>query len=947
MRNKTTGLKLNRLNAALLAALFLPAAGGAFAQDTSGQEASGQPQAEPAEQAEATQLDKVTVTGSRIKRATIEGPAPVVVITSEDIEKEGFTTVYDALNTLTQFTGSVQNELVQNGFTPNASFVNLRGLGPGYQLILINGRRAADYPLPYNSESNAVNLANIPAAAIERIEILTGGASAIYGSDAVAGVVNIIFKTNFEGDQLTLRAGTSTRGGGDTGELQWVGGRTGDNWNLTYAFEALEREQIFASQRAFMDSYYDEPGVDDIDVNPVEGLLVFDGFTSNRIFPDGAEETCNRFPGFETFVFEQSSVYTGPRCGYPGFPATQAIRNGDSNQSAYLYGTWDFTSNLQGFVQFSHTRAEAKLTSGVQFWQSPGAFIFDPNLESAALGPGGGAFVQLQRIFTPEETGGSLVTTIAEKTYDFAAGLRGTVGRFDWDATLSRSWYELDSRQPRFLANPVTDYFLGAQQGFDPYFGAYPVYELDQDRYFNPIDPATFASLNTIVRDGAETSVTQGSFVFSGDLFELPAGYVGMAAVVEAAKQDYEINPDPRTNPNYTGPEPIYNLTSTGGRGDRNRYAAGLEFSVPILDSLKANLAGRYDKYEDDSQIDGASTWQAGLEWRPFDNLLLRASHGTSFRAPDMHYIYAEESGFFTSIFDEFKCRNDGLDPNPPDGSASPCTGAEYVYQVFGTRHGDKDLEAETGKSTTVGFVWDVIEGMSISLDYYKIELEDAVRDISGLLFRREADCLLGQERDGTPVDPNSATCQFYLDLVQREGTGPLADGNVTEYESFPINQSLNRTSGLDASWKYSLDTDRHGEFDFQLGWTHVLKQESKEFEGSEMIDERDHRQYFNFRSRMNGGVVWVKDDWTTAVYGTRWGSLPNWREDDRIGSHTLWNFNVSKKITDNATVGFYMNNVFDRIHPRDDTFDDYPFFWRAYSPVGREVFVQFDYTFN
>src|SRR3546814_9369715 len=94
-------------------------------------------------------LDRVTVTGSRIKRAEIEGPAPVTIITAEDLEQQGFSTVYDALNTLTQFTGSIQNELTQNGFTPNASFLNLRGLGPGYQLILINGRRAADYPLPY------------------------------------------------------------------------------------------------------------------------------------------------------------------------------------------------------------------------------------------------------------------------------------------------------------------------------------------------------------------------------------------------------------------------------------------------------------------------------------------------------------------------------------------------------------------------------------------------------------------------------------------------------------------------------------------------------------------------------------------------------------------------------------------------------------------------------
>jgi outer membrane receptor protein involved in Fe transport len=932
-------LRKNVLSRSLALALVLPFAGTALAQDAE----------EEAQQPEAAELDAVIVTGSRIKRAEIEGPAPVVVITAEDLEKEGFATVYDALNTLTQFTGTVQNELNQNGFTPNASFINLRGLGPGYQLILINGRRAADYPLPYNSQSNAVNLANIPSAAIARIEILTGGASAIYGSDAVAGVINIILKTNYEGDQLTLRGGTSTRGGGDVGQFQWVGGKTGDRWSLTYAFEALEREAIFARQRDFMDSYFDEPGADPNDVNAPEGLSVIDAFTSDRLAPDDLQATCDRFDEFQTYVFEDSQVYTGLRCGYFGYPATQAIRNADSNQSVYLSGTFDFTDNLQGFAQLYHTRAEAKLASSTQFWQSPGNFVFLENVDSPVLAPGVGSFVSMQRIFTPAEVGGldSQVTTIEEKSYDFATGLRGTFAdnRFDWDATISHSEYQLDTDQPRLLENAVNDYFLGAQTGFDPYYYFFPSYELNLDRFYNPIDADTFRSLNTRVKDTAESSVTQFNVTISGDLFELPAGAVGMAAVLEGADQEYNIDPDPRTNPNYTGPDPIYNLTSTGGGGDRTRYAVGLEFSVPILETLRGNVAGRYDKYEDDSDIDGASTWQVGLEWRPIESLLIRGSHSTSFRAPDMHYIYAEESGFFTTIFDEYACRRDGFDPTE---NPNPCNGNEYVYSVFGTRRGDPGLEAEEGESTTVGFVWDIRENMSFSLDYYQIELRQAVGDISGLLFRNEADCLLGQTRDGTPVDPTSDSCVFFTGLVDRSGGGPLGGPDaVNQFESFPINQSLNRTSGLDATWRYQIDTDRYGNFGIQLAWTHVLDLEFQEFEGEEIEQIRDNPQYFNFRSRMNGTFSWEKNDWNVNVYGTRWGSLPNWAETGRIAPHLLWNVNVNKQITNNATVGLFVNNVFDKIAPNDPTFNTYPYFWRAFSPVGREVFLQLDYRFN
>jgi iron complex outermembrane receptor protein len=915
-----------------LAAALLPLSGTALAQTTTEDEVAE------------TELDTVVVVGSRIKRAEIEGPAPITVITRDDIEKEGFTTVYEALNTLTQFTGSVQNELNQNGFTPNANFVNLRGLGPGYQLILINGRRAADYPLPYNSQSNAVNLGNIPAAAIERIEILTGSASAIYGSDAVAGVVNIVLKTNYEGDQLTIRTGTTTRGGGDVGDLQWVGGKTGERWSLTYAFELLEREGLFARQRDFMDSFYDQPATDRDDINPTEGLLLFDAFDSNRLAPDGREEVCSRFDEYEIYFFETSSVYTGPRCGYPGFPATQAIRNSDSNQSAYFSGTFELTDDIQGFAQLYHTRSEAKLASGAQFWASD--IFFDPELVSEAIPFG--AFVNTQRLFTPAETGGldSLVTTIDERSYDFAAGLRGTFAdnRFDWEATVSHSEYKIDSEQPRFLARALENYFLTPVTGeVDPYFEEYPVAILNQDRFFNPIDAATFRSLNTIVRDSAESSNNQASLVVTGDLFELPAGPVGIATVLEAADQEYSLSPDPRSLVTYTGPDTIYNYTNTGGGGDRTRYAAGVEFSVPIVDTLRANVAGRYDRYNDDSSIDGASTWQAGLEWRPFESLLIRGTHSTSFRAPDMHYIYAQESGFFTQIFDEYRCRRDGFNPTAAD---NPCSGADYNYQVFGTRAGDSGLEAEKGKSTTVGFVWDVLDNMSVSVDYYDIELRNAVGDISGLLFRNEADCLLGETRSGQAVDPNSSTCQFYVDLVQRSNDPVNGDEVVDEFRSFPINQSLNRTSGLDATWRYRFETDRAGEFQFQLAWTHVLDLEFQEFPDGEVEQIRDDPQYFNFRSRINGSVGWSKGDWAANVFATRWGSLPNWAETDRVAPHILYNINAAKKLTPNVTLGLYVNNVFDRIASRDDTYDVYPYFWRAYSPVGREVFAELDVTF-
>ena len=758
-------LSRNPLSFALASALVFSVALPAFAQDAGEQE-------QPASRGTTTQLDKVTVTGSRIKRAEVEGPAPVVVVTSQDIEKQGFNTVYDALNTLSQFTGSVQNELSSGSFTQNASFLNLRGLGPGYQLVLINGRRAADYPLPYNSQSNAVNLANIPAAAIDRIEILSGGASAIYGSDAVAGVVNVIMKTNFEGDTVTLRGGTTTRGGGDSGRLQWVGGKTGSNWSVTYAFEAMEREAIYASQRKFMDSYRDDPSLaNPDDATAIEGVrfTVNRGAGAIREWPaPGLDEICGRFPDFETFKSTPSAAAPN-RCGYFGYPATQTVRNSDSSQSGYLYGTFDFSNGIQAWGQLSAGRSEAKISSATRFFQSGGSLgitsHYDPQF--------GGTVGNINRFFTPSEVGNEgAQNNYTETSLDVAFGLRGNIAeRFDWDATVSHSRYTADQKFNWPVASRVRDFFFGPRLGTRP--NGLPIYRLNVDRLLNPLTPDQVAAFSETYSSTAESQSTQGTFTLSGDLFELPAGPLAMAGVLEGAHQKYDISPDDRMRQDYTGTDAPMGRTATGGGGKRSRYAAGLEFSIPIFSTLKANLAGRYDKYDDASSVDAASTWMAGLEWRPFQSLLLRGTHATSFRAPDMHYIFAQPSGFFlNNVTDEYLCRRDGLNPLNNDECG---VGTDYNYSLQGDRQGNRNLKEETGKSSTVGFVWDVMDQMSLSVDYYNIKLEGAVKDISfGYLMRNEADCRLGKTRDGTPVDGASAACDYFRSLIGREGINPV-----------------------------------------------------------------------------------------------------------------------------------------------------------------------------
>lgn len=943
MSVNTARLQRSRLASAVLAALVLPSV--SLAQQT----------AAPAAPAAQQELDRVIVTGSRIKRAEVEGPSPVTVISSQQIEREGFTTVFDALETLTQNGGVTQNELNSaGGFTPNGSPVNLRGLGPGRTLLLVNGRRAADYPFPYNGQSNFQNFGNIPSSAVERIEILAGGASAIYGSDAVAGVVNVVLKKNYEGDVVKVRAGTTTTGGGDFGNVQWVGGRTGDNWSTTYAFEYFADEPVFANQRDFMDSRADNPLPGATGLVPVSTVRISRVATNtpNTYFapPPG---TCQRFGGeYVDFTFRSTygathpnagQIYTlGPACGYWTDVGYQTIANGNNDFSGYLYSTLTLEGGVELWGSLQGYYSKSKLSGGLENISGPhvdGTGVFTTFF---ATNPGFNSNVNIQRIITPQEVGGieNTFQRFTEKSLDAAFGVRGTLGeRFDWDFTIGRADYKAVRTRPRLDGSAVTDWFFGPRLNTT----GTPRYLINLDRFYTPLTPEQYWNMASVLKYESHSWVNQASFVLSGDLFDLPAGPVGFAAVVDGTQQGYDLeSPSGILPQNRT----VYNLTGTNGGGDRDRYAVGAEFSVPILSTLKASLAGRYDKYDDITNVDDASTWSAGLEWRPLESLLLRGNYATSFKAPDMHFVYNEGSGSFSTVLDTYRCLAAGLTPG-----TSSCSTTTYSYSMFATSRGEPSLEEETGKSWSAGLVWDITDSMALTLDYYDIELEGAVTTLSStFIMDAEGGCRTGLTRSRQPYQfaPDSAFCQEILSRVTRiPATGEPTD-RVSNIRSGPVNQSFLHVAGIDAALDWRMTTERWGAFRWQLAWSHTLESERQTFATDPIqTDWRDDPGNFDFRSRIRGSMGWSKDDWTFNLFGTRYGSLPNWQETGRIAPYILWNANLGKKVTDKLSFTFFVNNIFNKFSPRDDGYNSYPYFWRAYSPIGREVSAQIEYRFR
>lgn len=966
-------LQRSRLTAALFTAL-LPLAGAAAAQTAPAAQ-------QPASQANqnSQELDRVSVVGSRIKRVNIEGPAPVTVISREDFQREGLDTVADVLDTLTQNTTvSFTGDLAVTGFTPNAQVVNLRSLGPGYTLTLINGRRPAQYPQPYNRDNNVVNVGAIPTAMVERIEILTGGASAIYGSDAVAGVVNVVLRENYDGNSVRLQVGTTAEGGGDSVSLEYVGGRTTDRTSTVYGFQYRNQEPVFADQRDFLSDTRNGPLGPNF-TNPGLALATLrftprtGGIGTSVYYP--GQEVCDRF-GYTT----RTTAARGQYCGGFTQPGARSILNQTDSYAGRIYSTFNLTDSTELFGGVNVYQLNAKASAGTEFWSTSNDVFnrtqadtqingyFDPQFGTA------GEFTFLQRVFNPFELGGNEAasTMFDEKTYDLIAGARGTFfERFDWEAAASYGKYEYTQDRPRLLAQAVDNYFLGPVEGYRPAPGEragtfiqVPIRRLNLARWNAPITPELYRSFSTRVINEGETTAGQANFTVTGDLFDLPAGSVGFAGVLEYARQTVDLRSDPRTDPlRPRDSQTVYNLVSSGRTvGDRDRMAVGAEFSIPLLTSLTFNAAARYDKYDDITAVDDAITYQLGLEYRPFDSLLLRSSYATSFRAPDMQLVYAEGAASFSNILDTYACRAgvgvaDGRGPR----TTAQCNaiGDPTIYSSQTTIRGNPQLEEESGKSFTAGFVWDVMDNLSFTADYYRIQLEDQSTQLtSGFLLANEANCRLGVRPDGRPFE-NSATSQFCQEVFARvirqngQTTAP-----ITRINSEYINAALTDTSGIDATLKYQLDTDRMGRFNLDLGYSLMLTNKFKQFETDALVDFRDFLGN-DTRSRARGTLGWSRDDWSVTLFGTRYGTVFSSAGTEgtnaaggyfprRLKPYMLYNLTVGKRFSPNLSTSFSIINLTNNQYRFDNSNTAYPFFeyYLGADPLGRRFQASIQYKF-
>jgi outer membrane receptor protein involved in Fe transport len=933
----------------LALALFAP---GAFAQTAA---ASGQPDtpqsAPSADQQNASDntsakkksvtLQKVMVTGSLIPRVDVEGSAPVVTISGAQIKQEGFTTVYELMNSITQ-TGVAQTAPSWGSSSVNARQLNLRNLGSGRSLLLVDGHRVSDYPQASGASTNFQNYNNIPTGMIDRIEILATGASSLYGSDAVAGVVNIILKKDYQGDDVQFTLGSSTRGGRDYGDFNLVGGKSGDRWHIVYNLERSHRSGLFGRDRPYTDSEADagygawDPNARLYGYQTYSGLEMKNGDGNYIAPPAGA---CGQFGN--NFALRNSrtsydnvngqwinrGVVTdhGSYCTQPALFSNWVLTPGSDNKDAYISGEYDFDNNVQMY-------------GSVGLWDTLGT----SNTELPFLYPMGGlpnnfydqtsgqVISDYFRQLTPQEIGSYGNTHDKEQNWDLRAGVRGTLGRFNWDLMLGSNKYIVHERYTGLNEQGMFDFFYGPQLGSTIVGGkTLPVYALNSGRFWNPITPAQYQTFGVVGENSAASWMDQAALNINTDeLFKTWAGPVGFAAVLEAVHQGFQLSPDPRGNTTSFG-DPFQDYVT--GAGTRNRISLGSELRIPLLSNLTWTLSGRLDKYRDASAADVARTWGSALEFRPYEGLLLRASYGTNFHAPDMQYIYKNPSVSQVGIYaDPYQCVVAG---------ATACPSVQHNTYFSSYLSGGPSLNNETGKSWSYGFAWQVpgVEGLSISADYWRIGLNNAIDNVGmGTVLEDEAGCLTGHTFDSSSGayvgnyiahSQGSAYCQSVIANVKRD-----ASGNITAVYSGPINQSQLTVTGIDANLAYALKTANWGSFNLSIDYTDNLSYKERTLASDPLLNTR----YDHAASKVRGTVNWRGGAWNVTLYGDRTGrvrapsydscnTLPNGIRPSsgdpdctmyfgHVPAWITWSTNIGYHFNDKTKVSLGVSNIFNNI---------------------------------
>ena len=892
---------------------------------------------------ETDQLQTVVVTGTLIpKTKDVNVPTPVITISVDDIQAQGFTNIADALQHSSMSTGSVQGAQYSGGFTQGAQTLSLFGLDPSYTKYLINGLPLGNYPALYNGTENFNSISGIPIELVDHIDVLPGGQSSLYGSDAIAGVINIVLKTKLDGPVADVRYGFTKDGGGTDRRFALADGFNFGALSIVGGVQYENTAPIWAYQRPLTATNYTAG------TSPVtaERDYLVSGYAGNYYFLDPAN--CGNVSGqFNGTVTLQTRANHGQYCGTID-DGDYTINNGDSGIQGYLHAVFDVNDHIEIYADTLLNHDVVSDSTGPSFYTnsddptSPHYYYEDPNLQD---------FIILQHIFSPEEAGGLGNTmneqiTNADRT---TFGARGSIGASTWTYDLSLTYDEqkLTERQHVLFSAPIESYFgqiLGPTLGYDAVNEAY-LYTPNYPAFYQPVTTAAYGSFTGYGRSYSYTEESLGrGQVADTALFTLPGGNAGLALAFEGGDEGWNYTPDP----GFTNGA-IFDETAVAGSGHRSRYAGTSELRLPLLSMLSVTASGRYDKYNVTGGDFDKFTYNVGIDFKPLKSVSMRARYGTAFKAPTLADEFQGPSGFYQTVTDYYTCSHLGFTGT----NIGNCPLQYLDDSVAGTTEGNTALKPITAKVWDLGVVWQPLEQVTISSDlmHWGIANEVEQQNSSQLLIT-ESECRLGT------LNITSPTCVNALNDVQRNSVGDLESILTPK-----VNVAQETVNSVLTTAKFVIPAGALGAFTLQGSWTDMIKHTFIQFPGDASIDllgnPTDSQE---FKSKINASLTWDIGPLSSTIYMDRYGRTPNYLATidgyntpgaGTLAQYTITNLTARYQITSGLQLTVTLDDMFGTMPPVDhsypgtagttavEAFNEFD-----YNVYGREYFVELNYKF-
>ena len=875
-KTSASGAQASRIE---MAQVTQPRRAAAAAAAASGAQAGGD-DAEDDRSLRIEEMEEMVVTGSNI-RGIVPASSPLLVFDRSEIDRSGFATVPQLIESLPQNVGGALTDvsgLVGVGFNPGSNTaIDLRGLGPDATLTLINGRRVAP-----SADGTAVDVSVIPLSALERVEVLTDGASATYGTDAVAGVVNFVLRDDFDGAETTVRVGTVTDGGLEEYRVSQALGKTWQTGNILVSYEYFNRDNLKARDRDFAAS---------CDLTSVGGENRCPDPTTFAFGSGTVPATLFGSNGFFTVPDGQDGTSLSADDLIPGAPEPSNPReDGDiipelTRHSVFVRGTQELASRVKLFLEGSFSRREttSRLAARSTRLRIPvsNAFLSDDVANAVGATPqslfGGQLGIQANYSFGGDV--GVSVTEASSEAYFVTGGV--TVRLNDsWQAELFTSFSnQIEEFGAPSLGNLVSNPALVAALASSDPATAFNPFGDGGDNSQSVLDGITNRLASTV-----DTDVLTFGGKADGSVFVLPGGDVKLAIGGEYREEGLDtVQIDELAGvvdrvegaPLERGVTSVFAEVFIPLVGPDNR--------LPFVERFEISAGGRYEHYDD---IGDTANPKVGAIWTPIDGINIRGTYGTSFQAPLLTELDEALNEFV--IFPIFG------DPLSPTGLTNTA--------IFSG--GNADLDPETARSWTVGvqLAPEFLPGFSLDVTYFDIQFEDRiVVGSTGLLEPFQQPDIFGNVLTRRPTDP--AALAAFEALIEEGRNLPGFRGDFSGGQ--PVlaildrrlqNQARTELSGIDFQAAFGFETSI-GDFNFGLNGSYLMDFQAAITEGDELTELVDTILH-PVDLRMRGSAAWTYDGITASFFVNYTDSYTDNQlgDDDavRVDSHTTVDLTLS-----------------------------------------------------